>query len=92
MDSRQLDEVEFELLKGTQTMVDMIKNRRKVVGISDDLFDDLLDYLDTHAQSLYYVRAKEHNYISIYFEHPVDRENVDQMLRQYIDDDGIIVG
>lgn len=91
MDSRQLDLVEFEMLKGTQTMVDMIKNRKHVIGISNDLFDELLDYLDVNAEKLYYVR-NEGKRITIYFEGPVDKENVDRMLRQYIGDDYISVG
>lgn len=91
MDSRQLDLVEFELLKGTQTMVDMIKNRKHVIGISGDLFDDLLDYLDVNAEKLYYVR-NDGNKIIIYFESPIDKENLDHMLRQYIGNDDIAVG
>jgi len=82
MDSRQLDQVEFELLKGTETMVNMIKNRKHVIGISSDLFDELLDYLDVNAERLYYVRSLG-NKNTIYFESPIDKENVTQLLRQY---------
>lgn len=91
MDSRQLDRVEFELLKGTQTMVDMIKNRKHVIGISNDLFDELIDYLDSNAEKLYYVRSGGSK-ITIYFESPMDKENVDHLLRQYIGNDDIAVG
>ena len=53
--SRKLDEVEFELLGGTDFMVQLVKNSRKVIGISKDVLEDLYDYLDTHANGLYYV-------------------------------------
>jgi N-acyl-L-homoserine lactone synthetase len=86
MDSRQLDQVEFELLKGTETMVNMIKNRKHVIGISSDIFDELLDYLDVNAERLYYVRNEGSRNI-IYFESPTDKENVTQLLRQYIDEE-----
>lgn len=82
MDSRQLDLVEFELLKGTETMVNMIKNRKQVIGISNDLFDDLLDYLDVNAEKLYYVRNEGTRTI-IYFESPIDKENTTHLLRHY---------
>lgn len=82
MDSRQLDRVEFEMLKGTETMVNMIRNRKHVIGISSDLFDGLLDYLDVNAERLYYVRNEGKKTI-IYFESPVDKENVTALLRQY---------
>lgn len=86
MDSRQLDQVEFELLKGTETMVNMIKNRKHVIGISSDIFDELLDYLDVNAERLYYVRNEGSRNI-IYFESPVDKENVTHLLRQYLDEE-----
>ena len=86
MDSRQLDQVEFELLKGTETMVNMIKNRKHVIGISSDIFDELLDYLDVNAERLYYVRNEGSRNI-IYFESPTDKENVTQLLRQYLDEE-----
>lgn len=86
MDSRQLDQVEFELLKGTETMVNMIKNRKHVIGISSDIFDELLDYLDVNAERLYYVRNQGSRNI-IYFESPIDKENVTQLLRQYFDEE-----
>jgi N-acyl-L-homoserine lactone synthetase len=86
MDSRQLDQVEFELLKGTETMVNMIKNRKHVIGISSDIFDELLDYLDVNAERLYYVRNEGSRNI-IYFESPIDKENVTQLLRQYLDEE-----
>jgi hypothetical protein len=86
MDSRQLDQVEFELLKGTETMVNMIKNRKHVIGISADLYDEMLDYLDVNAERLYYVRNQGKKN-TIYFESPMDKENVTQMLRQYSDEE-----
>lgn len=82
MDSRQLDLVEFELLKGTETMVNMIKNRKQVIGISNDLFEELLEYLDVNAEKLYYVR-NEGKRTNIYFESPIDKENITQLLRHY---------
>jgi len=86
MDSRQLDQVEFEFLKGTETMVNMIKNRKHVIGISPDLFDELLDYLDMNAERLYYVRC-EGKKTTIYFESPVDKENITHLLRQFFNSD-----
>ncbi len=87
MTSMQLDQVEFELLKGTEVMINMIKNRKQVVGISNDLFEDLLDYLDANAEKLFYVRSLSEKRISIYFESPIDKENVTQVLRQFSNDD-----
>jgi hypothetical protein len=86
--SRKLDEVEFELLGGTDFMVHLVRNSRKVIGISKDVLNELYDYLDAHAKGLYYVRTFEGGYkVVIYFEDVMDRENVDQFLRQYSDEE-----
>lgn len=82
MDSRQLDQVEFEFLKGTEIMVNMINNRKHVIGISPDLFNELLEYLDTNTQHLYYVRC-EGKKTTIYFESPLDKENTTHLLRHF---------
>lgn len=82
MDSRQLDQVEFEFLKGTEIMVNMINNRKHVIGISPDLFNELLEYLDTNTQRLYYVRC-EGKKTTIYFESPLDKENTTHLLRHF---------
>jgi hypothetical protein len=82
--SRKLDEVEFELLGGTDFMVHLVRNSRRVIGISKDVLNDLYDYLDSHAKGLYYVRTSIGGHkVVIYFEDVMDRENVDQFLRQY---------
>ena len=82
--SRKLDEVEFELLGGTDFMVQLVKNSRKVIGISKDVLEDLYDYLDTHANGLYYVRTfAAGQKVVMYFEDVIDRENVDVFLRQF---------
>ncbi len=67
-------------------MVNMIKNRKHVIGISSDIFDELLDYLDVNAERLYYVRNEGSRNI-IYFESPIDKENVTHLLRQYLDEE-----
>lgn len=82
--SRKLDEVEFKLLGGTDFMVDLVRNSRRVIGISKNVLNDLYDYLDTHARGLYYVRAFDQgNKVVMYFEDVMDRENVDHFLRQF---------
>jgi hypothetical protein len=82
--SRKLDEVEFELLGGTDFMVHLVRNSRRVIGISKDILNELLDYLDSHAKGLYYVRTFDGGHkVVMYFEDVMDRENVDQFLRQF---------
>ena len=86
--SRKLDEVEFELLGGTDFMVHLVRNSRRVIGISKDILNELLDYLDSHAKGLYYVRTFDGGYkVVMYFEDVMDRENVDQFLRQFSDEE-----
>jgi hypothetical protein len=84
--SRKLDQIEFELLGSTDFMVHLVRNSRKVIGISTDILEQLYDYLDTHAKGLYYVRADE-NKVIFYFEDVIDRENVDDFLRQFSDEE-----
>jgi len=84
MDSLQLDQIEFEMLKGTETMVNMIRNRKQVIGISNDVLNDLLNYLDSNAEKLYYVRTFDHGRkVIIYFESPIDKENVTSLMCHY---------
>lgn len=83
--SRKLDEIEFQLLSGTDFMVHLVKNSRKVIGISKDILEDLYCYLDTHATGLYYVRSFDVHKVVVYFEDVIDRENVDNFLRQFSD-------
>ncbi len=86
--SRKLDQVEFELLGGTDFMVHLVRNSRKVIGISKDVLEQLYDYLDTHAKGLYYVRSFDAGHkVVIYFEDVIDRENVDNFLRQFSDEE-----
>ncbi len=84
--SRKLDQIEFELLGGTDFMVHLVRNSRKVIGISKDILEQLYDYLDSHGKGLYYVRSDE-NKIIVYFEDVIDRENVDDFLRQFSDEE-----
>jgi hypothetical protein len=84
--SRKLDQIEFELLGSTDFMVHLVRNSRKVIGISKDILEQLYDYLDAHAKGLYYVRADE-NKVIVYFEEVMDRENIDQFLRQFSDEE-----
>ncbi len=84
--SRKLDQIEFELLGGTDFMVHLVRNSRKVIGISMDILDQLYDYLDAHGKGLYYVRSDE-NKVIVYFEDIMDRENVDNFLRQFSDEE-----
>ena len=82
--SRKLDQVEFELLGGTDFMVHLVRNSRRVIGVSKDVLEQLYDYLDTHAKGLYYVRTFDAgNKVVFYFEDVMDRENVDDFLRQF---------
>ena len=86
--SRKLDQVEFELLGGTDFMVHLVRNSRKVIGISKDVLESLYDYLDAHATGLYYVRSFDSGHkVVIYFEDVIDRENVDNFLRQFSDEE-----
>lgn len=86
--SRKLDQVEFELLGGTDFMVHLVRNSRRVIGISMDILEQLYDYLDTHAKGLYYVRSFDDGHkVVIYFEDVIDRENVDDFLRQFSDEE-----
>jgi len=84
--SRKLDEVEFELLGGTDFMVNLVRNSRKVIGISKDVLEQTCDYLDSHAKGLYYIRVNGPKVV-VYFEEVMDRENIDQFLRQFSDEE-----
>ena len=86
--TRKLDEVEFELLGSTDFMVHLMRNSRRVIGISKDVLNELYDYLDSHAKGLYYVRTFEDGHkVVMYFEDVMDRENIDQFLRQFSSED-----
>lgn len=86
--SRKLDEVEFELLKSTDFMVHLVRNSRKIIGITQDVLDELYNYLDSHACGLYYVRTFDNgNKVVMYFEEVMDRENIDHFLRQFFDEE-----
>jgi hypothetical protein len=82
--SRKLDEVEFQLLGGTDFMVHLVRNSRKIIGITQSVLDELYNYLDSHARGLYYVRTFDSgNKVVMYFEDVMDRANVDDFLRQF---------
>lgn len=85
--SRKLDEVEFELLGGTDFMVHLVRNSHRVIGISRDVLSLLYDYLDEHARGLYYVRTFDGGKVIMYFEDIIDKENVDSFLSQFFEEE-----
>lgn len=82
IDTRKLDSLEFNMLSGTENAVRMIRNRAKIINLDDELYSDLLDYLDGHAQEQYHIRWDNDRHLVIYFENPVDKENAIVFLRQ----------
>jgi len=86
--SRKLDEVEFELLGGTDFMVHLVRNSRRIIGVSRDVLTSIYDYLDEHAKGLYYVRTFEGGHkVVMYFEDIMDKENLDHFLRQFFEEE-----
>ena len=82
IDTRKLDSLEFNMLSGTESAVRMIKNRAKIINLTDDLYSDLLKYLDVHAHEQYHIRWDDDKHLVIYFEHPLDKENTLEFLSQ----------
>jgi hypothetical protein len=82
---RALDSVEFQLLAGTDFLVQMIRNRL-CIHTNQVPYSDVADFLDTHCESNYYIRRDGHK-LFIYFEQVRDRDNLFQFLGQYSEAD-----
>lgn len=82
IDRYKLDSLEFNMLSGTESAVRMIKNRAKLINLTDDQYNDLLDFLDSHATDLYHFRWDNDRHLVIYFESPIDKENTIVFLNQ----------
>lgn len=69
-----IDEEEFTMLKGTETMENLIKNRVPVTGdLIKNHSTQLCDIVAAFCTNLYYVR-RVHDYQTIfYFSSPIDR-------------------
>ena len=70
----KIDDLEFSMLTGTETMENLIKNRVPVTG---DLIKnhgaDLNDMVAASCSNLYYIR-RIHDYQTVfYFSSPIDR-------------------
>jgi hypothetical protein len=82
--SRKLDDFEFQLLGGTDFMIQLIRYSRKVTGLNSSILNSLYEYLELHARGVYHIRSFPGGLqIVIYFEDIIDRENVDMFLRQF---------
>lgn len=84
VDTRKLDSLEFNMLSGTEGAVRMIRNRAKFIDIDVELYENILDYLDSHAIDQYHVRRDNERHVVIYFESPIDKENILSFLNQNI--------
>ena len=82
IDTRKLDSLEFNMLTGTENAVRMIRNRAKIINLDDEMYSNLLDYLDSNAQEQYHIRWDDNKHLVIYFEHPIDKENAIVFLNQ----------
>lgn len=82
IDTRKLDSLEFNMLSGTDGAVNMIRNRAKIINLTDELYKDLLEYLDGHATEQYHIRWDNDSHLVVYFEHPIDKENTVAFLNQ----------
>lgn len=82
---RALDSVEFHLLAGTDFLVQMIRNRI-CVDSSRVSYNDILEYLDSHCESNFYIRRDGYK-LFVYFEQVRDRDGLVQFLGQYSDVD-----
>ena len=82
VDTRKLDSLEFNMLSGTDSAVRMIRNRAKIINLDDELYSDLLDYLDSNASDQYHIRWDNDRHLVIYFENPIDKENALYFINQ----------
>lgn len=92
--SKKLDRAEFELLKHTETMVQMISNKLLVNDYTNfkstpavqeviEALDPVMTYLQSNAQGMYYCYVGQGfgGQVTIYFENSVDRSCVQDILR-----------
>lgn len=84
IDTKKLDSLEFNMLSGTESAVRMIRNRARIINIDGELYDEILDYLDCHAIDQYHIRKDSEYHLVIYFENPIDKENILSFLNQNI--------
>lgn len=82
IETKKLDSLEFNMLSGTEGAVRMIRNRAKFIDIDNELYNKILDYLDCHANDQYHVRKDGEHHVIIYFESPIDKENILSFLNQ----------
>lgn len=82
IDTRKLDSLEFNMLSGTDSAVRMIRNRAKFINIDVDQLATILEYLDYNAVDQYHVRQDNDYQVVIYFESPIDKENIISFLNQ----------
>lgn len=84
---KKIDSKEFELLAGTNAMVELIRNRI-VITLSDDTEDSLINSIYDCAQristEMYYVRKLSDRQIIFYFLSPIDRSKFDDAVNQNI--------
>lgn len=83
----KIDMTEFVMLAGTDLAVTMIRNR---ISIHPDMIDDVLDFAEDYCAGMFHVRSEPNSYSYIYFENPVDRDNVVslcQKISTYADND-----
>ena len=67
----KLDSTEFELLAGTNTMEELIRNR--VVLSTEGLSQDIQDCAEVLTTSMYYIRTISDYQSTFYFSSPIDR-------------------
>jgi len=83
----RLDETEFNLLCGTETMEQLIKNRVPVSGdVLADYYDQLCQIAENHSSNLYYIRRVNTHQTNFYFSSPIDRR---RFLDSYYKDQNI---
>ena len=69
----KLDITEFVMLAGTELAIQMIRNR---IAIAPDIIDTVSEFAEEMCTGLYHIRLDPNSYSYIYFENPVDRDNI----------------
>jgi len=69
----KLDITEFVMLAGTELAIQMIRNR---VTIEPDAIEAVMEFTEEICVGLYHIRLDPKSYSYIYFENPVDKDNV----------------
>ena len=70
----KIDDEEFSMLRGTETMENFIKNRVPMVGKPFiDQPDTVYDLAEKLCNEMYYVRKLSDNQTNFYFSSPIDR-------------------